>query len=279
VTLLCPNLSKQGITLQKIKLIVAYDGTDFVGFQSQPGKRTIQGTLEETLSQLTTEKIHIYGSGRTDAGVHALGQVCHFQTASPIPAEKYAYILRRMLPRDIAIHSSTEIDMEFDACKHAHWKTYRYYIDTCPVPDVFRRRFRTHLPFLVDFAQIQQAADRLVGRFDFTSFCGTKTGITNRVRTIYQCQLVPEIDGFYLQVTGNGFLYHMVRIMVGTLYQVGRRERSVSDISSILAATDRTRAGPTFPPGGLHLVEVGYQPWRKDFISSKEPKPACSDRV
>jgi tRNA pseudouridine38-40 synthase len=252
--------------LQKIKLIVTYDGTDFAGFQRQLGKRTIQGTLEETLSQLTGETVQIYGSGRTDAGVHALGQVCHFQTSSPIPAEKYVYILRRMLPRDIVVRSSVGMNIDFDACKHAHWKTYRYYIDTSPVPDVFRRRFRTHLPFSVDLAQMQQAANQFVGRFDFTSFCGTKTVVTNRVRTIYQCQLVPEIDGFYLQVTGNGFLYHMVRTMVGTLYQVGRRERAVSDISHILLAADRTRAGPTFPPEGLHLVEVGYQPWKEDHF-------------
>ncbi|MBA4495921.1 tRNA pseudouridine(38-40) synthase TruA [Paenactinomyces guangxiensis] len=247
--------------MRKIKLVIAYDGTDFSGFQAQPGERTIQGTLEEALSALTGEEIRIYGSGRTDAGVHALGQVCHFSTSSPIPVEKYPYILRRMLPRDIVVISCAEVDFDFHARKSAYWKTYRYQIDTNPVPDLFMRRFRTHLPFPVDLSSMQAAADRFLGTHDFTSFCSTKTFVTDKVRTIYQCRVKQESGGFSIEVTGSGFLYNMVRIIAGTLYEVGRGQRSAGDISDILAERDRTLAGPTFPPEGLLLVEVGYQPW------------------
>lgn len=247
--------------MKKIKLIIAYDGTDFSGFQRQPGERTIQGTLEETLSHLTGEEILIHGSGRTDAGVHAIGQVCHFTTTSPIPAEKYPYILRRMLPRDIVVVSAAEVEAHFHARKSAYWKTYHYQIDTNPVPDIFNRRFRTHLPFPVDFAAMQEAGNLLVGTHDFTSFCSTKTVVTDRVRTIYRCQIKQEKQGFTIELTGNGFLYNMVRIIAGTLYEVGRHQRVVQEIPRILAACDRTLAGPTFPPEGLILVEVGYREW------------------
>ncbi|SFJ38805.1 tRNA pseudouridine(38-40) synthase TruA [Thermoflavimicrobium dichotomicum] len=249
--------------MKKIKLVVAYDGTDFSGFQRQPGKRTIQGTLEETLSKITGEEIEIYGSGRTDAGVHALGQVCHFTTKSPIPITKYPYILRRALPRDIICISSEEVPMDFHARKSAYWKTYRYYIETTPVPDLFTRRFRTHLPFPLDVDAMQKAGKLLVGTHDFTSFCSTKTVVEDRVRTIYRCQVCQEANGVYIEVTGNGFLYNMVRIIAGTLYEVGRHERNVQEIPQILAAKDRTLAGPTFPPEGLILFEVGYTPWKE----------------
>lgn len=247
--------------MKKIQMVIAYDGTDFSGFQRQPGQRTIQGTLEEALHRLTGEEIQVHGSGRTDAGVHALGQVCHFTTASPIPAEKYPYILRRMLPKDIIVISAAEADADFHARKSAYWKTYRYQIDTQPVPNLFTRRFRTHLPFPVDLDAMQAAGNLLVGTHDFTSFCSAKTHVSDRVRTIYQCRVKEVPGGIDIVLTGNGFLYNMVRIIAGTLYEVGRHERSAEEIPAILAARDRTLAGPTFPPEGLLLVQVGYSPW------------------
>lgn len=247
--------------MKNVKLVVAYDGTDFSGFQKQPGQRTIQGTLEEALLRLIGEPIEIHGSGRTDAGVHALGQVCHFTTQSPIPPGKYAYILRKMLPRDLIVQTSEEVPLGFHARKSAYWKTYRYQIATDSVPGLFSRRFRTHWPGTVDLEKMNEAAALFVGTHDFTSFCSPKSPIENKVRTIYRFTVEPDEEGFYLEVTGNGFLYNMVRILVGTLYQVGRGQRDPAEIEAILKARDRRAAGPTAPPEGLILKEVGYTPW------------------
>lgn len=244
--------------MKKIKLIVAYDGTDFSGFQSQPGRRTVQGTLEEVLAGITGESIQIVGSGRTDAGVHALNQVCHFITSSPIPVEKYPYILRRTLPRDLQVCQAEEVSQEFHAQKSARWKTYRYQLDLQPIPGIFERRFRTHVPVLLDTRAMQEAANHLVGTHDFTSFCSAKTEVVNRVRTIFRCMVLQQPDGLIIEVTGNGFLYNMVRIIAGTLVEVGRKRIKPEDIPFIIQAKDRQKAGPTFPPEGLVLVQVGY---------------------
>jgi tRNA pseudouridine38-40 synthase len=253
--------------MKKIKLVIAYDGTDFYGFQRQPDLRTVQGTLEETLSKLTGEAIEVYGAGRTDAGVHALGQVVHFTTKSGIPVEKYPYILRRLLPRDLLVISSEEVDLDFHARKSAHWKTYRYQIETSPIPNIFERRYCTHLPFPLSIEKMRKAAEHLLGTHDFTSFCSAKTVIEDRVRTIYSLEVKEKGSQVHIEVTGNGFLYNMVRIIAGTLYEIGRGERAVDEIPQILQAKDRTRAGITLPPEGLILVKVGYHPWKKEESS------------
>lgn len=250
--------------MKKVRLDLAYDGTDFSGFQRQPEQRTIQGTLEEALSVLTGEDVHIHGSGRTDAGVHAQGQVCHFTTISPIPSEKYAYILRRMLPKDLMVLSSSEVPLDFHARKSACWKTYRYQIDTQPIPDLFTRRYRTHLPYSLDLRSMRKAGELFIGKYDFTSFCSTKTEVIDRVRTIYDCHVVEDKQGLYIDLTGNGFLYNMVRIIAGTLVQVGRQQLRVDEIPKIIQAKDRTLAGPTLPPEGLVLMQVGYSPWKQE---------------
>ncbi|WP_124726432.1 tRNA pseudouridine(38-40) synthase TruA [Staphylospora marina] len=249
--------------MKNIKLVIGYDGTDFSGFQRQPGQRTVQGTLEEALSRLTGEPVELHGSGRTDAGVHAIGQVCNFLTSRPIPAHKYREILMRMLPRDIVVRSSEEVPADFHARKSAHWKTYRYRIDTRPVPDLFLRRFRTHLPWPVDIAAMERAAAHLTGTHDFTSFCSPKTQVEDKVRTIYRFDVREEAGGIFMEVTGTGFLYNMVRILAGTVYEAGRGRLDPDRIPTILAARDRTAAGPTFPPEGLCLVKVGYSPWEE----------------
>jgi tRNA pseudouridine38-40 synthase len=248
--------------MKKVKLVIAYDGTDFSGFQSQPGQRTIQGTLEETLSKITDEPIQIHGSGRTDAGVHALGQVCHFETNSPIPANKYPYILRRALPRDILVVSAEEVAFDFHARKSAFWKTYRYQTDMHRIPHLFERRFRMHFPHAVNLDAMREAAKHLVGTHDFTSFCSTKTVLEDRVRTIYRLEVGTDDRGCFIEVTGNGFLYNMVRIIAGTLFEVGRGKLKTQAIPDILKAKDRRLAGPTFPPEGLILIRVGYEPWQ-----------------
>jgi tRNA pseudouridine38-40 synthase len=256
--------------MKNIQLIVAYDGTDYHGFQRQPHKKTIQGTIEAALSRLTREEIQIVGSGRTDRGVHALGQVCHFLTDSPIPAEKYASILRDQLPRDILVLSSQEVSLSFHAQKDAYWKTYRYQMETHPIPNLFERRYFTHLPYPLDHESMQRAAHYLVGTHDFTSFCSAKTQVNDRTRTIYDCKVKATEQKVSIEVTGSGFLYNMVRILAGTLYLVGRRKLAPEQISNILKARDRQLAGPTLPPEGLVLVRVGYQPWREDCNEGKE---------
>ncbi|MBA4549411.1 tRNA pseudouridine(38-40) synthase TruA [Thermoactinomyces intermedius] len=254
--------------MKKIKLVIAYDGTDFSGFQSQPGQRTIQGTLEEALRKITGEAVSVHGSGRTDAGVHALHQVCHFTTSSPIPVEKYPYILRRTLPRDVLALSAEEAPMDFHAQKSAKWKTYRYRLDLRPIPDLFERRFRTHVPVSLDVEKMREAAGYLVGTHDFTSFCSAKTEIQDKVRTIYQCRLEQEPGGLVIEVTGNGFLYNMVRIIAGTLVEVGKGRIRPEAIPGIILAKDRQKAGPTFPPEGLVLVKVGYTPWKNSGFTA-----------
>ncbi|MCH5585970.1 tRNA pseudouridine(38-40) synthase TruA [Shimazuella sp. AN120528] len=252
--------------MRKIKMIIAYDGTDFSGFQRQPGRRTIQGVLEETLSRILKENIIIEGSGRTDAGVHALGQVCHFITSKPIPAERFPYILRHSLPPDLIINSSEEVEMDFHARKSAHWKTYRYQVETQAVPRLHMRRFAYHYPVDVDLKAMKQAAEYLLGQHDFTSFCSAKTEIEDKVRTVYDAAVWEENGFRYIEVTGSGFLYNMVRIIVGTLHDVGKGKIKALDIPSIINACDRQAAGSTFPPEGLHLLKVGYQPIAKDFL-------------
>jgi tRNA pseudouridine38-40 synthase len=246
--------------MRKMKLIIAYDGTDFSGFQRQTGLRTIQGTLEETLSRILDEDIVVEGSGRTDAGVHALGQVCHFVTSKPVPVERFPYILRHTLPRDLIVVASEEVAMDFHARKSACWKTYRYQVETLPVPRLHMRRFAYHYPVHeLNLNAMIKAAEYLVGTHDFTSFCSAKTEVENKVRTIYDIKVMEEDNFRYVEVTGSGFLYNMVRIIVGTLHEVGKGKIKVENIPSILSACDRQTAGSTFPPEGLHLVEVGYE--------------------
>lgn len=248
--------------MRKIKLIVAYDGTDFSGFQRQPGQRTIQGTLEETLSRILGENIVVEGSGRTDAGVHALGQVCHFTTQNPIPAVRLPYVLRHSLPKDLLTVDGKEVDLDFHARKSAYWKTYRYQVDTEMIPRLHMRRFAYHIPNQsVELSRMQIASQHLIGTHDFTSFCSAKTEIEDKVRTIYRVQVWEENGYRYVEVTGSGFLYNMVRIIVGTLHEVGRGKIAPDDIPVIVQAVDRQAAGSTFPPEGLHLIEVGYRPW------------------
>lgn len=247
--------------MKKIKMIVAYDGTDFHGFQSQPGLRTVQGELEKALSRLTGQQITIYGSGRTDAGVHAHGQVIHFETTSPIPNEKYSYILRRALPRDLVVRSVEDAPMDFHAQKSARWKTYRYQIETSPVPELMTRRFRTYRPRRVDLEKMRVAASYVMGTHDFTSFCSVMTHVENKVRTIYDFRIEEEGGVLTFWVTGNGFLYNMVRILVGTIFDIGLSRWPTSRMQTMLEARDRKAAGLTFPPEGLMLWEVGYEPW------------------
>ena len=181
----------------KIKLTVAYDGTDFSGFQHQPGKRTVQGTLEEILSRVTGESVAITGAGRTDAGVHALGQVIHFETSAPVPTERWVRLLNASLPRDLLVTQANEVSKEFHARYDACWKHYRYTLDTSPIPDLFRRRYLTHYPHPLSGDLMQKAARHLTGTHDFTSFSSARAQVKDRRRTLYHCEVREVGRGFF----------------------------------------------------------------------------------
>ncbi|SDW91637.1 tRNA pseudouridine38-40 synthase [Marininema mesophilum] len=242
-------------------MTIAYDGTDFAGFQSQQSQRTVQGELERVLKKVTGESVIVYGAGRTDAGVHAKGQVVHFTSEAMIPLEKWVWVLNHMLPRDLAALVAEEVHESFHARYHACWKRYRYEIDTGRVPDVFTRRYRTRLAGELDILKMQEAAHHLLGTHDFTTLSSAKSTKKNRVRTLYQCDVESTATGVFITTAGDGFLYNMVRIMAGLLVQVGRGSLTPKQIPEIIASRDRGRIGKTLPPEGLTMVEVSYQPW------------------
>lgn len=244
--------------MRRLRCILGYDGTDFSGFQVQPGQMTIQGEIEAALNRITGEEIQIYGSGRTDAGVHARGQVIHFDTKSHIPLDKWRFVLNNQLPDAIVIRSVEEADDSFHARFDVQVKEYRYCIDNSPVADVFRHRYADHIRFPLDVEAMQLAARYLEGEHDFTSFCSAKTFVEDKVRTVYQLKVEREGDEVWVICQGNGFLYNMVRIIVGTLVEVGQGKRAPAELANILAACDRERAGKTAPAKGLTMWEVVY---------------------
>lgn len=244
--------------MRRLKCVVAYDGTDFSGFQVQPDQVTVQGEIEAALQRITGEEIQIAGSGRTDAGVHARGQVIHFDTASHIPLEKWGFVLNNQLPDSIVIRSIEEAEPTFHARFDVQVKEYRYCIDNSPVADVFRHRYADHIRFPLDIRAMQKAARHLEGEHDFTSFCSAKTYVEDKVRTVYALTVERLGDEVWVICRGNGFLYNMVRIIVGTLVEVGQGKRQPDELADILAACDREKAGKTAPAKGLTMWEVVY---------------------
>lgn len=244
--------------MKRLRCVLAYDGTDFSGFQVQPDQVTVQGEIEAALNRVTGEDIQVFGSGRTDAGVHARGQVIHFDTSSNIPMDKWRFVLNNQLPDSIVIRTVEEVDASFHARFDVQVKEYRYCIDNNPVADVFRHRYSDHVRFPLDVGAMQQAAHYLVGEHDFTSFCSAKTFVEDKVRTVYGLTVEKIGDEVWVTCRGNGFLYNMVRIIVGTLVEVGQGKRSPAELREILAACDREKAGKTAPAKGLTMWEVVY---------------------
>jgi tRNA pseudouridine38-40 synthase len=244
--------------LPKIRMEIAYDGTDFHGFARQRNLRTVQGTLEATLHRILGYPVEVFGSGRTDAGVHARGQVVHFTQSYGPPPERYPYLLRRVLPRDILPLSAEAVPDDFHARFSARGKVYRYTLQRAPVEDIFTRRYAWHVPGELDEQAMQAAARHLIGEHDFTSFCAASTPIEDKRRTIWDVSF--ERRGTYLDIYchGNGFLQYMVRIIVGTLVDVGQGRLAAEAIPDILAARDRRLAGQTAPAHGLTLWRVEY---------------------
>lgn len=245
--------------MKRFKCIISYDGTHFAGYQIQPNKRTVQGELERVLANMHKgEIIRVTASGRTDAGVHAYGQVIHFDSPLHLPADRWKKALNAMLPEDMAIREVQEVDASFHARFSAVAKEYRYKIRTAVERDVFSRHYAYHFPYPLDYDAIKQALQLVKGTHDFTSFCSAKTEIEDRVRTIYEANLLLTHDGFEFQWIGDGFLYNMVRILVGTMLEIGQGKRNWDCIPSILEEKDRRLAGKTAPPHGLYLWNVAY---------------------
>jgi tRNA pseudouridine38-40 synthase len=251
--------------MRNILVVMAYDGTDFHGWQRQPEAPTVQGTLEVAIEKIVGERVQVWGSGRTDAGVHALNQVANFKTECRIPTENLKKALNDGLPSTIRIKEAREAPQEFHARYDARSKTYRYRILQAPLCSPFLCRFVCHLPYALDRGKMAQAAAQLEGEHDFTSFAGA-TGFDDdaepksAVRKIFRSRMLwhPRTSMLIYEVRGSGFLHHMVRNIVGTLMEVGRRKLQPEDVARILRAHDRTLAGPTAPAQGLCLVEVEY---------------------
>ncbi|ALC83364.1 MULTISPECIES: tRNA pseudouridine(38-40) synthase TruA [Bacillus] len=244
----------------RIKLILSYDGSRFYGFQVQPNQRTVQEELEKALKVLhkSKEKISVISSGRTDSGVHAVGQCVHFDSPLSIPDHKWPYALNSLLPPDIVVRQAETVDESFHARYGTSWKEYRYFIDTSKHPDVFRRLYSYHYPYPFELKAMQEAGNLLVGTHDFTSFCSPKSGKENKVRTIYKLEWEKTDEGLQMIIVGNGFLYNMVRIIVGTLLAVGSGKISLDHITDIIEAKNRQAAGKKAPAHGLYLWQVNY---------------------
>lgn len=246
--------------MKRIKLVVAYDGTAYHGWQLQPREITIEGVLNQTISELTGEEIQVIGASRTDAGVHALGNVAVFDTESRIPGEKFSYALNQRLPGDIVIQDSREVAADFHPRHASCRKTYEYRIlnRRFPLPEYRNNAFFYY--GVLDIEAMQQAAKAFVGTHDFAAFCSAGAQVQTTVRQIYSLEVLPQAGGrIVIRIQGNGFLYNMVRIIAGTLLEVGRGHMDVSGIPDIIASCAREQAGPTAPAQGLQLVEIIYE--------------------
>jgi len=245
----------------KILLTIAYDGSAYNGWQTQPNKQTVQGCLERALATLYKTPIHTLGAGRTDAGVHAEGQRASFvvpESSVVIPLENLPLALRALLPDDIVVTSAEEVPSDFSPIANAKQKTYEYTILNQPYPNPKLMKYACHISTPLDFAAMQQAAAAFEGTHDFAAFCSTGSSATSTVRTIYECRLEKDGSALKIYITGNGFLYNMVRIIVGTLIDVGFSKKAAGDIPQILKSLDRTKAGKTAPSQGLTLISVEY---------------------
>ncbi len=276
--------------MRRIMLTVAFDGTNYSGWQIQPNKETIEGVLNRELSRLLNEEIKVIGASRTDSGVHAEGAVCVFDTESKIPGDKFSYAINQTLPEDIRIRNSKEVDITFHPRRVNSRKTYRYRIRHDEFPNPLDARYSYHVYTKLDIEAMRRACEFIKGKHDFKSFCSVHTDVDTTVRTVYDVhidvtpdkkllqmsglmksagesgamrsggestagRIRPEIIDIY--VTGNGFLYNMVRIIAGTLIEVGQGKIKPEEIPAIIEACDREKAGPTAPAKGLTLI--GYR--------------------
>ena len=244
-----------------IKLLVQYDGTGFNGWQVQaghPDARTVQWELRKAVQKITQESTVVIGAGRTDAGVHARGQVAGFKTCSPIPVEKWPDALNSLLPPDVRVIEAVQVPPIFHAQHSAVKKTYCYYILNTPLPDVFLRNFMLHVPAALSVGRMQEAAQHLMGTQSFKSFCAAGSNVKTFERSVYTAELSASGGRVIFTITADGFLYKMVRSIVGTLLEIGLNKKPSGWMREVLDAQDRKAAGFTAPPHGLVLESVDY---------------------
>lgn len=244
--------------MKRVRLIVAYDGTNYHGWQVQDNGITIEAELNRCLTELLGEEIQVIGASRTDAGVHALGNVAVFDTESRMPAEKVSYALNQRLPEDIRIQKSEEVPADWHPRYCASCKTYEYRIYRGEFPMPVKRLYSYFTYRALDVKQMRAAAEYLVGEHDFKSFCQTGAQVESTVRTIYTLELEEQGPDLVIRVCGNGFLYNMVRILAGTLMEAGQGKRTPESMADVLAAKNRGAAGPTAPACGLTLIKYEF---------------------
>lgn len=245
--------------MKNIKLCIAYDGTRYNGWQKQGNtSNTVQGKLEELLSRMTGEHIEVCGSGRTDAGVHAKGQIANFQTESSMTAEQMKDYMETYLPKDIAVISIEEVKARFHARLLAKEKIYSYTIWNSGVSNVFERKYMYQIKDPLNIEAMEKGAEYFIGEHDFKSFCSLKKYKKSTIRIIREIKIQKDGPRIVITFRGDGFLYHMVRIMTGTLIEIGLGSRDPKEIASLLMSADRTKAGFTAPPLGLCLEQVVY---------------------
>jgi tRNA pseudouridine38-40 synthase len=245
--------------MRNIKLLIEYDGTQYHGWQVQPNASTVQDVIQEKLLLMTRHPVHLIASGRTDAGVHALGQIASFRTTTCIPVAGFRHGLNSLLPPDIRIRSAEEAKDDFHPQYMAKRKTYLYRILNSEPPSALHRNFSWHIPFPLDIPAMREAAQILIGVHNFSSFQGADADGTTAVREVFRAEWRADKGDFLsFFIEANGFLKHMVRNIVGTLADVGKGRTSVEEFRRILSARDRRLAGPTAPPQGLFLLQVAY---------------------
>ncbi|MDH7577494.1 MAG: tRNA pseudouridine(38-40) synthase TruA [Bacillota bacterium] len=259
--------------MRYLKLTLEYDGTNFSGFQKQTGTglRTVQDILEAALEKLTGERIRTFGAGRTDAGVHALGQVVHFATQARIPVDRFPFALNSVLPPDLIVKKSEEVDVSFHARYSALAKKYCYLILNRKHPSPLWRKRCYYFPHSLDVSFMQEGTRYLEGYHDFLAFSAAGNNVKSTKRNIFSFRIARRGDWICLMVTADGFLYKMVRLMGGTILEVGRGKFPPSRIRDILASGERGQGGPALPPQGLYLVRV-YYPGEEFYLGKEAPE-------
>ncbi len=244
--------------MRTLKLVLEYDGSHYHGWQVQGDEPTVQGVLERALARVLSERVRVNGAGRTDAKVHALGQVVSFQTASRIPCDALQRALNSLLPRDVAVYEAQEASLDFHARYSARGKVYEYRILNRPVRSALRLRYVWHVPEPLQLGAMEAGASYLRGTHDFASFRAAGSDAQSSTRTLTELRIAREAEDTVLRFAADGFLRYMVRNMVGTLVEVGQGARAPADMKRILEACDRRMAGITAPPQGLYLIRVLY---------------------
>ena len=245
--------------MRNIKLLIEYDGTNYLGWQVQPKGSTIQGVLEEKLGLLTGEPIRLFGSGRTDSGVHAFGQVAHFKTRSQMDIRTIQKALNSLIPSDIVIRKAEEVAEDFHARKHSKSKVYEYRILNRILKSAFHREYAWYIPQELNFSEMKKAGRSLIGEHDFSAFRSVGSPTRTTVRRVIRAEWKREGEGFIcFEIEANGFLKQMVRAIIGTLVEVGQGKMNAVEFRKILESKDRKKAGPTAPAHGLFLREVKY---------------------